>query len=61
MNKEDLSRIVKDYLVFLDTSALMDERAHIFFNKTLKPHLSKNQNVYFHPNVFEELKHNIKN
>ena len=60
MNKEDLSSIVKDHVVFLDTSALMDERAHIFFNKILKPHLSKNQNVYFHPNVFEELKNLIK-
>ena len=45
MNKEDLSRIVKDYLVFLDTSALMDDRADIFFNETLKPHLSKNHDL----------------
>jgi len=51
---------VKNYTVFLDASALMDERAHIFFNKTLKPHLIKNQNVYFHGNVYEELENVIR-
>lgn len=60
MNKEDLSKIVKNQLVFIDTSAFMDERASIFFNKILKPHLIKNNNVYFHQNVYEELENQIK-
>tara|TARA_Y100000590_G_scaffold466419_1_gene641746 strand:+ start:59 stop:1621 length:1563 start_codon:yes stop_codon:yes gene_type:complete len=55
-----LPKLIEKHIFFIDTSALMDERAHIFFNKILKPHLSKNQKIYFHPIVYEELKHIIK-
>tara|TARA_Y100001980_G_C14552398_1_gene336581 strand:- start:2105 stop:3622 length:1518 start_codon:yes stop_codon:yes gene_type:complete len=60
MNKEDLSSIVKDHLVLIDTSALMDERADIFFNGMIKSSLKGDQKIYLLECVYEELENIIK-
>ena len=53
----DIASIAKEYKIFVDTCALMHEKANAFFNQTLKTHLINNKNeLLVHESVLYQLK-----